>query len=83
MYSSAKCSEPKKYLSPPPSGLVSKTYSSPSKKTKSTPNSVFRSFMWWPSSIRNATPLVPSLALTNGLFQLVRFGSWSAIGRVS
>ena len=67
----------------PPVAAVSKMYSSPSTSRKSTPNSVFRSFMWWPSSIMNATPLVPSLALTNGLFQFLGFASWSAIGRVS
>src|SRR2546421_627713 len=41
-------------------------YSSPSKKTKSTPTRAPRSFMWWPSSMSRATPEPPSLALTNG-----------------
>ena len=67
----------------PPSRSVSNTNSSPSNRMKSTPYSHLRFFMWWPSSIRNATPLVPSLALRNGLVQFFGFASWSAIGRVS
>ena len=78
-YSAAKCFEPKKYSS----FLGSKMYSSPSKKTKSTPTLVSRSFMWWASSISRATPEPPSLALTNGSCQRRTLGSWSAMGRVS